>query len=166
MRVALRSVGTYFFANAARYMAENEHLRIVGLEHGDRASTVGGLAGLEIQQHLAMKLRAEPLGFLSGTVMAEDLAASAQWQAQEIGHVLDDAEHRRSDLLEHVEAFVGASGACWAIINCSLPVPNVDQLAPINLTQHLLQRAHDHRGTPDHGVSLGTRKPVDIQRSS
>ena len=46
------------FANAARYMAENEHLRIVGLGHGDRALTVGDLAGLEIQQHLAMKLRA------------------------------------------------------------------------------------------------------------
>ena len=44
-------------------IAENEHLRIVGLGHGDRASTVGGLAGLEIQQHLAMKLRAERLGF-------------------------------------------------------------------------------------------------------
>jgi hypothetical protein len=54
-------MGTYFFANAARYMAENEHLRIVGLGHGDRASTVGGRAG-EIQ-HLAMKLRAEPLAF-------------------------------------------------------------------------------------------------------
>jgi hypothetical protein len=65
-RRALLSVGTYFSANAARYMAENEHLRIVGLGHGDRASTVGGLAGLEIQQHPAMKLRAEPLGFFVG----------------------------------------------------------------------------------------------------
>jgi hypothetical protein len=42
----------------------------------------GGLAGLEIQQHLAMKLRAEPLGFLSGTMMAEELAASAQGRPQ------------------------------------------------------------------------------------
>src|SRR6516225_11616228 len=101
-------------------------------------------------------------------MMAEDLAASAQWQAQEIGHVLDDAEHRRSDLLEHVEAFVGASGTCWAIVNCALPLPGgmSMQLAPINLTQHLLQRAHDHRGAPDRGVPLGTRKPVDMQRSS
>jgi hypothetical protein len=34
-----------------------------------------------------MKLRAEPLCFLSGTMMAESLAASAQSQAQEIAHV-------------------------------------------------------------------------------
>ena len=43
---ALLSMGTYFFANAARYMTENEHLRIVRLGPRDRASTVGGLAGL------------------------------------------------------------------------------------------------------------------------
>jgi len=115
-----------------------------------------------------MELRAEPLCFLSTTMMAGDLAASAQWRAQEIGHVLDDAEHRRSDLLEHLEAFVGASGARWAIVNCALPVPDgmSMQLAPINLTQHLLQRAHDHRGAPDRGVPVGTRKPLDMQRSS
>ena len=72
--------GHLLFRKCGPLLAENEHLRIVGLGQGDRASTVGGLAGLEIQQHPAMKLRAEPLGFLSGTVMAEDLAASAQWQ--------------------------------------------------------------------------------------
>jgi len=65
-RRALLSVGTYFFVNAARYMAENEHLRIVGLGNGDRASTVGGRAGLEIQQHLAMKLGAEPARLFVG----------------------------------------------------------------------------------------------------
>ena len=50
---------------------------------------------------------------------------------------------------------MGASGTCGAIANCALPVPGgmSMQLAPINLTQHLLQRAHDHRGAPDHGVS-------------
>jgi len=63
---------------------------------------------------------------------------------------------------------VGASGTCGAIANCALPVPSgmSMQLAPINLTQHLLQRAHDHRGAPDRGVPVGTRKPLDMQRSS
>ena len=58
-------------------------------------------------------------------------------------------------------------GTCRAIVNCAQPLPGgmSMQLAPINLTQHLLQRAHDHRGAPDHGVSLGTKKPVDMQRS-
>ena len=64
---------------------------------------------------------------------------------------------------------MGASGTCWTIVNCPLPVPGgmSMQLAPSNLTQHLLQRAHDHRGAPDYRVSLGTRKPkpVDMQRS-
>ena len=62
--------------------------------------------------------------------------------------------------------FVG--GTCRAIVNCAQPLPGgmSMQLAPIKLTQHLLQRAHDHRGAPDRGVPLGTRKPVGMQRSS
>ena len=36
--------------------------------------------------------------------MAEDLAALAAIGAEEIAHVLDDAEHRHVDLAEHVEA--------------------------------------------------------------
>jgi hypothetical protein len=83
--------------------------------------------------------------------------------AQEIGHVLDDAEHRRSNLREHVEAFVGASGTGWAIVNCALRVPGGMSMtmmssSPINLTQHLLQRAHDHRGAPDYRRLLGHEK--------
>src|SRR5437588_653371 len=39
--------------------------------------------------------------------MRKDLAAATAMRAQEIAHVLDDAEHRHLDLGEHVEALAG-----------------------------------------------------------
>ena len=39
--------------------------------------------------------------------VAEDVGALAALGADEIAHVLDDAEHRHVDLAEHVEALAG-----------------------------------------------------------
>src|SRR5712671_8094346 len=85
------------------HLPEHEGVRIVGFGDGDRGSAVGGLTDLEVERHLAEKLGAEPLGLQAGAAMAEDLAAAAAMRAQEIAHVLDDAEHRHVDLAEHVE---------------------------------------------------------------
>src|ERR1700674_5537874 len=93
--------------DAGSHLPEDERVRIAGFGHGYRGTRIGGFADLEVERHLAEKLGAEPLGFEAGAAMAEDLAAAAAMRAQEIAHVLDDAEHRHVDLLEHVEPFAG-----------------------------------------------------------
>src|SRR6266436_4220362 len=93
--------------DADGHLPEDDGMRVVGLGNGDRDPAVGGLADLDIERHFAQKLDAEPLGFVAGAAMRKDLAAAAAMRAQEIAHVLDDAEHRHVDLCEHVEPLAG-----------------------------------------------------------
>src|SRR5208282_881454 len=83
--------------NPRRHMAKDERVRIVGIGDGDRRSRVGGLADPQVERHLAEKLGAEPFGFEAGAAMRKDLAPTTAMRAQEIAHVLDDAEHRDVD---------------------------------------------------------------------
>src|SRR5262249_2350896 len=79
-------------------------VRTVWLGDDDRMAAVGGLADREVGRDSAEELGAELLGFPAGAAMAEDVAALAAMGAEEIAHVLDDAEHGHVDLAEHVEA--------------------------------------------------------------
>ena len=79
-------------------------VRAVGIGDDDRVAAVGGLADGDVERHLAEEVAAELLGLAPRAAMAEDLAALAAMRAEEIAHVLDDAEHRHVDLAEHVEA--------------------------------------------------------------
>src|SRR5712692_8087911 len=84
-------------------VAEGLGIGRIGVRHGDRAAVVRGLADRDVERHFAEKIGAKPLGFAARAAMAEDLAALAAMRAEEIAHVLDDAEHRHIDLLEHGE---------------------------------------------------------------
>src|SRR5215472_13180643 len=161
-------------------MAEDERVRVVGLSDGDRRSAVGGLADCDVERHLAEKLGAEPFGLMTGAAVTEDLAAAAAVRTQEIAHVLDDAEHRHVDLLEHVEPLAGVQernvlrgrdndrpGERHLLrhrqLRIASPRRHVDdhdvEPTPIDFAQHLLQGAHHHRPAPDHRRVLGDEKP-------
>src|SRR5260370_15920820 len=75
------------------------------MRHDDRAALVGGLADEDVERHFAEELGAQSLRLAPRAAMAEDVAALAAMRAEEIAHVLDDAEHGHVDLAEHVEAF-------------------------------------------------------------
>src|SRR5665213_3141593 len=79
-------------------------MRAVGLRDDDRRSRIRGLADGYIERHLAEEFDAELLGLFPGAAMAEDFASLAAMRAEEVAHVLDEAQHRHVDLLEHVEA--------------------------------------------------------------
>ena len=66
------------------------------------------------------------LGGLAAAAVAEDLFALAAVAADEVAHVLDDAEDRHVHLAEHRQALAG-----------------VDQ-------RHVLRRRHDHRAGERH----------------
>src|SRR5579883_851019 len=75
----------------------------VGHRHHDGLPAVGGLADRHVEGELAEELGAEPLRLAARAAMAEDVAALAAMGAEEIAHVLDDAEDRHVDFAEHVE---------------------------------------------------------------
>ena len=62
---------------------------------------------------------------------------------------------------------MGASGTCWAIVNCALPVPGGSRCSSPQATSlSICCSAPMTIGARQiTGVSLGTRKPVDMQRS-
>ena len=60
-----------------------------------------------MQRHAAQEGDAELLGLQLGAAVAEDVGALAALGADEVAHVLDDAEHRHVHLAEHVEALAG-----------------------------------------------------------
>ena len=124
-----------------------------------------------MQRDLAEERHAELVGFLAGAAMAEDLRALAALGAEEIAHVLDDAEYRHGDLAEHVQALArvdqrdvlrrrddDGAGQRHALRQRELGVTragrHVDhqhvEVAPGDVAQHLLQRARHHGPAPDH----------------
>src|SRR5436190_13309556 len=82
-------------------------VRAVGLGDHDRMAAVGAHADVEMQRHLAEEGDAELFGFLARAAMAEDLRPLAAFGAEEVAHVLDDAEHRYRHLAEHAQALAG-----------------------------------------------------------
>ena len=73
----------------------------------DRQAGVRVLADLHVQRHLAEERHAEALGLVARAAVAENVRSRAALRAQEIAHVLDDAEHRHIDPLEHGDAAPG-----------------------------------------------------------
>ena len=90
-------------------------------------------------------------------------------------HVLDDAEDRHADLLEHLDALLGVeqrdvlrrghdhrAGHRHALRQRELDVAGagrqvddqVVEVLPVGLAQQLLQRLRGHRAAPDHGLVL------------
>ena len=111
--------------------------------------------------------------------MAEDFGAMPAVGAVEVAHVLDDAQHRHVDPLEHVEPPSGVQegdvlgrrhqdGARQrhALRHGELGVAGAGrhvhhqhvELAPLNVAQHLLERPHHHRPAPDHRRVLGDQE--------
>ena len=87
----------------------------------DRAAVVGRVADPAVERHFAEERRAERLRLVARAAVGENVGAAAAMRADEIAHVLDDAEHRHLDLLEHRDA-----------------APRVDQ-------REVLRRRDDHR---------------------
>src|ERR671919_803716 len=82
---------------------KGRRLRAVRLRHHRRPAGVGLLADAEVERDLAQELDAVFFRRQPGAAVAEDLGPVAAARAQEVAHVLDDAQNRHIDLAEHVE---------------------------------------------------------------
>src|SRR5690349_3497789 len=85
--------------------------REIRLRHGrarlrddDRPALVAADRDLRIERNLSQEGHAELLRRARSPAVLEDLLAVPALRADVVGHVLDDAEHRHVDLLEHREA--------------------------------------------------------------
>src|SRR6185312_9132139 len=116
-RIALQLLGLlhHDFGRGGRFGAElardlhghaAEDLRVfaVGRRGDEGPAAVRGFADREIERHFAEKRHAEFLGLVARTAMRENIGALAAMRAQEIAHVLHDAENRHFDLAEHGDA--------------------------------------------------------------
>src|SRR5439155_22996440 len=79
--------------NVLRDLAVDRGMRTVRLAHHDRAAGIRGLADFHIERHLAEERHLQPFRLAPRSAMAEHVGASAAVRADEIAHVLDDAEH-------------------------------------------------------------------------
>src|ERR1700733_4348365 len=70
----------------------------------DRRAGVRCFAHDDVQRNFAEEWNAEFFGLVPRAAVAENIAAFAAVWAQEITHILDDAEHRHFDALEHFQA--------------------------------------------------------------
>ena len=146
-------------------------MRPVGRGGHHRPACVRGLPDRHRKRHFAEKRRADPCGFVTGAAVTEDIVPTAAIGADEVAHVLDDAEHRHADLVEHVEPLAGIdqrqilrrrhdhrAGQRHILRHRQLCVAgagrHVDdqhvELAPCHFAQHLVERRHHHRAAPDH----------------
>src|SRR5450755_906840 len=111
------SLDYYLWRDAPRRCAALDLLKYLGgdlaIDFGVRAVRLGGdhrhagirfLADRHVQRHFAEERHALAFGFLARSAIAENIRARAAARAQEIAHVLDDAEHRYIHALEHGDA--------------------------------------------------------------
>ncbi len=84
--------------------AVDRRMRPIGLAFDDRRSRIRGGANRHVQRNFAEKRHPEPLGLMPRAAMTEDVRSRAAMRTLEIAHILDNAEHRHVDLLEHREA--------------------------------------------------------------
>ena len=106
-------------------------LRAIWVRDHRRSAGIGFLADQQVERDLAEKVHAKLLGGASRAAVAEDLGAAAAVRADEVAHVLDDAEHRHVHLAEHVERLA-----------------RVEQ-------RDVLGRRHDHRAGERHTLRHG-----------
>src|SRR5205085_125745 len=76
-------------------------VRAIGLRRDDGPTGVRVCADRHVERHFAEKRHPKPLRLVTGAAMREDVAALAAMRADEIAHVLDDADNRHFGLLEH-----------------------------------------------------------------
>src|SRR6266404_8692954 len=92
---------------AARDAPVDLRHRAVGIRYHRRLARVGLAADRLVERQLAQQLGAVVAAHLFGAAGAEDVAPMAALRTDVEGHVLDDAEDRNADLLEHLEALAG-----------------------------------------------------------
>ncbi len=146
--------------------------RPVGVRYDGRLARVRLAADRLVERQLSQKLGAVFLRHALGTARAEDVALVPALRADVKRHVLDDAEDRDADLLEHLEPLLGVDqrdvlrrgdddsarhrhllgkrqldvpGARWQVDD------QVVEIAPASVFEQLLQRLRDHRPAPHHG---------------
>src|SRR3989441_11418974 len=85
---------------------DGERLRRGGLRlrHDNRLARVGQVGKVRLQRYLTQQRHAELVREPRATAREEDLGALAAVRADEVAHVLDHAEHRDADPLEHLRA--------------------------------------------------------------
>ena len=76
-------------------------MRAIRLGRNHRQAGIGLLANVDVQRDFAKEWHAKALGLMTRPAVAEDIAAGATLRAQEIAHVLDNAEYWHVDPLEH-----------------------------------------------------------------
>src|ERR1700722_18912224 len=101
-------------------------MRPIRLAVDDRRPRIGGGTDRHMQRYLAEKRHAQTLGFVARAAMTKNVRLRAAVWALEITHVLDDAEHRHIDLLEHRQS-----------------APRIDQ-------RQILRRRNDDRSLEGH----------------
>ena len=78
-----------------------------GATRHDRPAGIRGLPDGHVEGHLAQERHAEALRLDAGAAMAKDVRGVSAIRADEGRHVLDHAEDRYRDLLEHGHAPAG-----------------------------------------------------------
>ena len=130
----------------------------------------------------------ELLGHAHATVLAKDVFFVAAVRAAEHGHVLDHAQHRHRDLLEHLQALAGVQqgdvlrggdddggGQRRTLADAQVDVAgargHVDhqvvqrlaaffgRLTPVGQAQQLVERLAGHRAAPDGGGLVFHQQP-------
>src|SRR6202023_180264 len=90
-----------------RDMAEGVGVRSLGLGDHDRHAAVAAEDDLGIERDRPQEGGAEELGGPLAAALLEDVGDLAAVRADERRHVLDDADHRHVDLLEHGQPLAG-----------------------------------------------------------
>ena len=161
-----------------------EYAGVLAAGLGDDHRRAGiGFSRIAMERHRAEERHADALRLVLGAAMAENVRALAAMRAEEIAHVLDDAEHRHVDALEHVSPFrasisarscgvetitAPASGTCCAIVSCASPVPGGMSTTRMSSSPHATSRSicvsADCTIGPRQiiGVSSSTRNPIDM----
>src|SRR5271154_165659 len=79
----------------------DRRMRPVRLALDDGGAVVRAGADRHIQRNFTEERHRQTFGLMARTAMTEDIRLGAAMRTLEITHVLDNAEHRHVDLLEH-----------------------------------------------------------------
>ena len=141
----------------------------------DRAPVIGIGADGDVERHFAEERNAELFGLLARPSVRKDVRPPAAMRTDEVAHILDHAEQRDFDLVEHRDAAPGVdqrqilrrrndhrAGERHVLSHGQLRVAgarrHVDdqhvEFAPHDLAQELVQRRDHHRSAPDHRRAL------------
>ena len=147
--------------------------RILG---DDGRAFIGCRTDGHLERHLSQERGADARRLGGRAAVTEDIVTAATVGADEVAHILDDAEYRHIHLAEHVQALAGIdqrqvlrcrddhrAGQRRALREGQLGISgagrHVDdqhvEIVPGDVAQHLLDRAHHHRAAPDGRRVLG-----------